>query len=85
MADDPEFKEAMRKAGGSTVKSTPAQFRAQIDQEMAQWKPLVAEIVEKEKKKAAHVPEKWEPVFRKGHAPINQSRAHPDQPNRDAL
>src|SRR6266540_6956901 len=26
----------------------------------------------------AHVPEKWEPVFRKGHAPINESRAHPD-------
>ena len=51
MADDPEVKEAMRKAGGSTVKSTPAQFRAQIDQEMAQWKPVVAEILEKEKKK----------------------------------
>jgi tripartite-type tricarboxylate transporter receptor subunit TctC len=51
MADDPEVKEAMRKAGGSTVKSTPAQFRAQIDQEMAQWKPMVAEILEKEKKK----------------------------------
>ena len=30
----------------------------------------------------AHVPEKWEPVFRKGHAPINESRAHPI---RDAL
>jgi hypothetical protein len=43
----------MRKAGGSAVKSTPAQFRAQIDQEMAQWKPLVAEILEKEKKKEA--------------------------------
>jgi uncharacterized protein len=26
----------------------------------------------------AHVPEKWEPVFRKGHAPLNESRAHPD-------
>jgi tripartite-type tricarboxylate transporter receptor subunit TctC len=51
MADDPEFKEAMRKAGGGAVKSTPAQFRAQIDQEMAQWKPMVAEILEKEKKK----------------------------------
>src|SRR5262245_24994586 len=49
MADDPEVKEALRKAGGSTVKSTPAQFRAQIDQEMAQWKPMVAEIVAKEK------------------------------------
>jgi hypothetical protein len=22
----------------------------------------------------AHVPEKWEPVFRKGHAPLNESR-----------
>ena len=43
----------MRKAGGSTVKNTPAQFRAQIDQEMAQWKPMVAEILEKEKKKEA--------------------------------
>src|SRR5216684_6928836 len=26
----------------------------------------------------AHVPEKWEPVFRRGHAPINESRTHPD-------
>ncbi len=26
----------------------------------------------------AHVPEKWEPVFRKGHAPTNESGAHPD-------
>ena len=48
MADDPEVKEQMRKAGSSTVKSTPAQFRAQIEQEMAQWKPLVAEILAKE-------------------------------------
>jgi tripartite-type tricarboxylate transporter receptor subunit TctC len=53
MADDPDFKEAMRKAGGGAVKSTPAEFRAQIEQEMAQWKPLVAEILEKEKKKEA--------------------------------
>src|SRR5437016_1329154 len=26
----------------------------------------------------AHVPEKWEPVFRKGHAQTQQSRAHRD-------
>jgi hypothetical protein len=39
----------MRKAGGSTVKNTPAQFRVQIEQEMAQWKPMVAEILAKEK------------------------------------
>lgn len=48
MADDPEIKEQMRKAGASTVKSTPVQFRDQIAQEMAQWKPLVAEIMAKE-------------------------------------
>ena len=47
MADDPEFKESMRKAGAGTVKSTPAEFRAQIAQEIAQWKPLIAEIAEK--------------------------------------
>jgi tripartite-type tricarboxylate transporter receptor subunit TctC len=47
MADDPDVKEAMRKAGGSTVKSTPDQFREQIKQEMAQWKPLIAEITAK--------------------------------------
>jgi tripartite-type tricarboxylate transporter receptor subunit TctC len=51
MADDPEVKEAMRKAGGSTVKTTPAQFRVQIEQEMAQWKPMVAEILAKDKAK----------------------------------
>jgi len=50
MADDPDVKEAMRKGGADTVKSTPEQFRAQIQQEMAQWKPLIAEIAEKEKK-----------------------------------
>jgi hypothetical protein len=33
------------------VKNTPAQFRVQIEQEMAQWKPLVAEIVAKEQAK----------------------------------
>jgi tripartite-type tricarboxylate transporter receptor subunit TctC len=52
MADDPEVKEALRKAGGNTVKSTPEQFRAQIRQEMAQWKPLVAEILAKDKELA---------------------------------
>jgi tripartite-type tricarboxylate transporter receptor subunit TctC len=50
MADDPEVKETMRKAGASTVKTTPEQYRSQIRQEMAQWKPLIAEIAEKEKK-----------------------------------
>jgi tripartite-type tricarboxylate transporter receptor subunit TctC len=34
MADDPDAKETMRKAGASTVKTTPEQFRAQIQQEM---------------------------------------------------
>ena len=50
MADDPELKENMRKAGANTVKTTPEQFRAQIAQEIAQWKPLISEIAEKEKK-----------------------------------
>jgi len=53
MADDPEIKDQMRKAGGNTVKTTPAQFRSQIEQEMAQWKPMVAEILAKEKAKEA--------------------------------
>jgi tripartite-type tricarboxylate transporter receptor subunit TctC len=47
MADDPEAKETMRKAGANTVKTTPEQFRAQIQQEMAQWQPLIKEIAEK--------------------------------------
>jgi tripartite-type tricarboxylate transporter receptor subunit TctC len=47
MADDPDVKESMRKAGANTVKSTPDQFRAQIRQEIAQWKPLIGEIAEK--------------------------------------
>jgi tripartite-type tricarboxylate transporter receptor subunit TctC len=47
MADDPEVKENMRRGGANTVKSTPDQFRAQIQQEMAQWKPLISEIAEK--------------------------------------
>ena len=50
MADDPDVKETMRKAGANTVKTTPDQFRTQIRQEMEQWKPLIAEIAEKEKK-----------------------------------
>jgi hypothetical protein len=37
----------MRKAGASTVKTTPDQYRAQIQLEMAQWKPLIDEIAEK--------------------------------------
>ena len=47
MADDPDVKETMRKAGADTVKTTPAQFSAQIQQEIAQWKPLIAEIGQK--------------------------------------
>jgi len=47
MADDPEVKESMRNAGASTVKTTPAQYRAQIEQEIMQWKPLIREIAEK--------------------------------------
>jgi tripartite-type tricarboxylate transporter receptor subunit TctC len=50
MADDPETKEAMRKTGAATVKTTPEQFRAQIALEMAQWKPLIQEIAGAEKK-----------------------------------
>ena len=47
MADDPEVKEIMRKAGADTVKTTPEQYRAQIVREIAQWKPLVQEIAER--------------------------------------
>jgi tripartite-type tricarboxylate transporter receptor subunit TctC len=47
MADDSEVKDIMRKAGADTVKTTPEQYRAQIDQEIAQWKPLVQEIAER--------------------------------------
>lgn len=50
MADDPEVIAAMRKLGANTVKSTPEQFRMQIAQEIEQWKPLIKEIAEKEKK-----------------------------------
>ena len=52
MADDPEIKATMRKAGGNTVKTTPEEFRVQIAKEMAQWKPMVAEILAKEKEHA---------------------------------
>jgi tripartite-type tricarboxylate transporter receptor subunit TctC len=44
MADDPNVTEAMRKAGADTVKTTPDEFRAQIQREIAQWRPLIAEI-----------------------------------------
>src|SRR5438128_4304273 len=47
MADDPQVKEIMRKAGADTVKTTPEQERAQIVREIAQWKPLVQEIAER--------------------------------------
>ncbi len=47
MAEDPEVKEAMRRAGADTVKTTPDEYRAQIQQEIAQWKPLIEEIVRK--------------------------------------
>src|SRR6516165_10591213 len=47
MAVDPEVKEAMRRAGADTVKTSPAEYRAQIQEEIAQWKPLIAEIAHK--------------------------------------
>jgi tripartite-type tricarboxylate transporter receptor subunit TctC len=49
MADDAEFKETMRNAGSNTVKTTPAEFRKQIEAEIDQWKPLIKEIADKEK------------------------------------
>jgi tripartite-type tricarboxylate transporter receptor subunit TctC len=47
MADDPDVKEAMRRSGADTVKTTPAEYQAQIQKEIAQWKPLIAEIAQK--------------------------------------
>ena len=47
MAEDPEVKKAMVKAGASTVKTTPEQYAKQIQDEIAQWKPLLAEIADK--------------------------------------
>jgi tripartite-type tricarboxylate transporter receptor subunit TctC len=47
MADDPDIIAGMRKGGASTVKSTPDQFRAQIQQEIEQWKPFITELVGK--------------------------------------
>jgi tripartite-type tricarboxylate transporter receptor subunit TctC len=47
MADDPGVKEIMRKAGSDTAKTTPAEFRAQILREIAQWTPLIKEITAK--------------------------------------
>jgi len=49
MADDPEVKEAMRRAGADTVKTTPEEYRAQIQKEIAQWKPLIEEIAQQKK------------------------------------
>ncbi len=47
MADDPEVKEIMARAGADTVKTTPEEYRAQIVREIAQWKPLIQEIAER--------------------------------------
>jgi tripartite-type tricarboxylate transporter receptor subunit TctC len=47
MADDPEVKDVMRRSGANTVKTTPDQYREQIQQEIAQWKPLIKEIADK--------------------------------------
>ena len=47
MADDPEVKDIMGKAGADTVKTTPEQYSAQIVREIAQWKPLIQEIAER--------------------------------------
>jgi tripartite-type tricarboxylate transporter receptor subunit TctC len=47
LADDPEVKETMRNTGADTAKTTLEQFRAQIGQEIAQWRPLIREIAEK--------------------------------------
>jgi tripartite-type tricarboxylate transporter receptor subunit TctC len=47
MADDPGVRASMRKAGADTVKNTPDEHRAQIRQEIVQWKPLIGEIADK--------------------------------------
>jgi len=50
MADQPSLQETMRKAGATMVKTTPEQFRAQINDEIEQWKPLLAEIAARKDK-----------------------------------
>jgi tripartite-type tricarboxylate transporter receptor subunit TctC len=47
MAADPEIQKAMVKAGANTVKTTPEQYAKQIQDEIAQWRPLLAEIAAK--------------------------------------
>lgn len=47
MADDAGVRASMRKAGADTVKNTPDEYRAQILQEILQWKPLISEIADK--------------------------------------
>jgi hypothetical protein len=36
----------MRNTGANTAETTLEQFRAQIGQEIAQWRPLIREIAE---------------------------------------
>ena len=47
MADDPGVKESMRKAGADTISNTPDEYRTQILQEIAQWKPLIGGIADR--------------------------------------
>jgi tripartite-type tricarboxylate transporter receptor subunit TctC len=47
MAVDPEVKKNMAVAGASTVFTTPAEYTAQINKEVEQWRTLLKEIAEK--------------------------------------
>jgi len=51
MADRSDIKEQMTARPAPHGKDDTAQFRSQIQQEMAQWKQLVEEIIAKEKAK----------------------------------
>src|SRR5262249_45190497 len=50
MADDPQLKANVRKAGANTVNTRPEQYRPNRAKEIAQGKPLIPEIAEKQKK-----------------------------------
>lgn len=51
MADDPKVQKTMVESGATAVKTTPEQFAQKIQAEIAQWKPLLAEIAATNKAK----------------------------------
>ena len=83
---EPAFKERfLDRQFFERMDSSPEEFRDLIRAETQTWAQGDPRAEPRDRPALAHVPEKWAPAFRKGHAQTQSAQRIPVRPNRDAL